>query len=890
MKRSEAIRVFLANSTWQNLSDLYSSDMEVQVNVAQDHGERTSTEGYQGRTWHSYTDGIQQWYSFRIPKKAFSDPEDNDFNINYDISEHTEGIGLTGWNWKDKVSQWVAFDFDAISGHSGNVLSDAELEEVKTTACDIPWVTVRRSTSGNGLHLYVFLPNVPTANHTEHSALARAILGKMAAVTGFDFISKVDACGNVLWVWHRKMPKGEGLKLIKQGDILNDFPVNWRDHINVIRGKKHKVRPGFIEEKEESAFEQLTGQRATVKFDDQHRQLLDFLTKIKATWWHDADHHMVVCHSADLKKAHKILKLRGIYDTVAEGKEQGDHNVYMFALAQPSGAWVVRRYTPGVQEASNWNQDVNGWTMCYFNREPSIDIASRAYRGMEDEKGAFIFNDSTAAAEAASALGAQVKLPAWATGRSAVLKQHKDGRLIVHIKREPADRYDELEGWREDKGWWKRIFNAQLQQPGESQALNFDNLVRHVITETGDDYGWVINRADTWNTEPLYHVKMAFKSLNYSTSEIDKLLGNCVLDGWTLTNEPFQDEYIGGRRWNRGAARFRFLPKEDEPFNFPTWQRILDHCGKGLDNTISHNGWCTANNIKNGADYLKIWVASLFQFPKEHLPYLFLYSPEERTGKTTFHESIGLLMSRGYVRADTSLISNSGFNGELESAILCVVEETNLQKNPAARNRIKDWLTASTMTIHHKGRTPYQVENTTHFIQTGNDASECPIFEGDTRITMIEVPPFDLEEMIPTTQMKVLLTKESPAFMASILKTEIPPSNDRLFVPILDTEIKRQAQKHNRTLLEEFLAEEIHYVPGAMILYSELFNRFQNWLDPNDIHNWSKVKFGRGLPSRYPKGRNMSQGAQFYIGNVSFTKGNTNGTPLILRGDALVSE
>ena len=59
---------------------------------------------------------------------------------------------------------------------------------------EIPWVTVRKSTGGNGIHLYVFLPDVPTANHTEHAALARAVLGQMSALVGFDFKAKVDAC------------------------------------------------------------------------------------------------------------------------------------------------------------------------------------------------------------------------------------------------------------------------------------------------------------------------------------------------------------------------------------------------------------------------------------------------------------------------------------------------------------------------------------------------------------------------------------------------------------------------------------------------------------------------------------------------------------------------
>ena len=101
--KTVAVKNFLTASTHSDLASLYHLGMEVQINVAQDGGERISTEGFQGRIWHSYSDGIQNWFSFRIPHKAFSKPEYIDAEIKYDLAEHAEGIGLTGWNWKDKI-------------------------------------------------------------------------------------------------------------------------------------------------------------------------------------------------------------------------------------------------------------------------------------------------------------------------------------------------------------------------------------------------------------------------------------------------------------------------------------------------------------------------------------------------------------------------------------------------------------------------------------------------------------------------------------------------------------------------------------------------------------------------------------------------------------------
>jgi len=894
-KRSEAIKAFLTAATHPDLAAFYCAGMEVQVNVAQDDGEKETSPGKTGRSFHSYSDGIQKWFSFRVPKKAFTVPEDNDFEIKYDLAAHAEGIGLTGWDWQNKISRWCAFDFDAISGHSSKhaaTLTDAELKQVKDAACEIPWVTVRLSTSGGGLHLYVLLNGVLTANHTEHAALARAILGKMAAVTGFDFASKADACGGVMWVWHRKMTKANrGLELIKQGEILLEEPLAWRDHIDVIKGKRHRTLPEFIDEEHTDIFDQLTGQRPTVKLDAQHKRLMTFLEESKACWWWDSDRYMLVCHTYDLKIAHKKLQLRGVFDTISKGKEQGvDHNCYAFPMSQPSGGWTIRRYSPGIQETSSWDQDASGFTRCYYNCNPSLEIASRTFQGMEDEKGTYHFTDVKAVVKSAKLIGISIQLPKWTDGRQATIKQHKDGRLIVRFQRDPTDTYSEIQGWRENKTWWERIFNAQLQQPKETVALNYDNLARHIVTETGDDYGWVLRTGENWYTEPVTHVRMALQALDFSDSEIKRILGNCVMGHWILVSEPFQDEYTGGRRWNRGAAQFRFLPKQEEPFTYPTWQKILDHCGRGLDNNVRHDGWCKVHGIETGADYLQLWVASLFQQPKEPLPYLFLYSEPEKTGKSTFHEAISLLMTTGCKRGDVALVSSSAFNAELENAILCVVEETDLSKGPG-RNRIKDHVTSPTIMIHEKGRTPYQTNNYTHWIQTGNKFTECPIFTGDTRITMIEVPEFELADMVPRRQLFAQLTEEASDFLGMILKIDLPPSNDRLNVPVVDTDIKAQTQQLNQTPLQIFLGEETYFAPGEAVLYSELYTKFSEWLDPDDVHNWSKIKMGRELPLQFPKGRLLARGAQFHIGNLSFTKPeNANNVKLVLRDNTLVPE
>jgi len=352
MKRSEAIKNLLVKKTHADLAALYNKGMEVQFNVAQDGGERTDKD-YKGRMYHSYTDGEHTWSHFRIPRNAKTVPEDNDSDVHTDLYTHAEGVGMTGWDWQNQMSRWVAYDFDAMTGHSdkhAKKMTDVELQKLKEVVSEIPWVTIRLSTSGKGIHLYVFVTPVGTKNHDEHAALARAILGMMASITGFDFQSKVDTCGGNMWVWHRKMAGTPGLKLVKQGQELTEIPPNWKDHVRVVSGAGRKTVPQFIEDPNanpalKDMFEEITGQKSRTPLDEEHRKLIAFLHENKACGWWEQDHHMLITHTIHLREAHEKLGLKGVFKTNAKGENYGaDHNCFAYPLRR--GVWVVRRYTP----------------------------------------------------------------------------------------------------------------------------------------------------------------------------------------------------------------------------------------------------------------------------------------------------------------------------------------------------------------------------------------------------------------------------------------------------------------------------------------------------------------------------------------------------------------
>jgi len=862
----EAIGNFLTANTHADLAELYSPQMECQVNVAQDGGERIE-DTYQGRRWHGWQDESGNiWKSFRIPYKANTEPE---FNIasrmNFDLQIHAEGIGMTGWDWSNRVSKFVAFDFDSLINHKSG-FSVEELDEVKKAALDIPWVSVRKSTSGTGFHIYILLDDVPTENHTVHAGLARAILGKMSAIAGFDFNSKVDVCGGNMWVWHRKMREShDGLKLIKQGDILEDIPPNWRDHAKMLTKKGRRANLNH----DVNTPAALASIRAQIKLDGSHQELITHLESIGAMWWWDQDLHMLVTHTSVLKEVHEELNFEGFFDTNSTGKNLDEQNCFCFPLK--NGAWSVRRYSQGCSEHESWDTDASGWTRTYLNSVPDFASACRAYGGVEDPKGGFRFREVEVAQKAAKLLKADIQCAVGLLSRSCVLKQHKDGRLITEIKRDPNDPPNEMPGWfTEGNKPWTRIFNIRIDTNKETETAVADDIVRHLITQSNEETGWFLSIEDRWVQETLTNIRVALKSMGMNEKQVSNTLGTSVFQAFTLVNKPFQPEYPGDRQWNRNAASFRYVPTEEsDNLHYPTWLKILKHAGDGLTDTVRDEPWCKANGIITGSDYLKCWIASMFQFPDRPLPYLFFYSKSQNTGKSTFHEALRTLLTSGYQKAEAAVTNPTGYNGELEGAILCSIEEINLKRDKTAYNRIKDWVTSPDILIHPKGKTPYQTPNTTHWIQCSNDHNACPVFPGDTRITMCNVQALDPLDLIPKRKLFQMLDAEAPDFLAAILALEIPESNDRLNVPVINTGDKMMLEGSNENMLDAFIRDQYDYIPGNMIKLSNFYEHFIRWLPENEKNIWSKIKMGRELdPSKHPKARTQ-QDPSFFVGNIA---------------------
>jgi hypothetical protein len=862
IKVSEAIRLFLqACKTPANadLIDRWSIDLETQVNVAPGEGEPVAGKR---STW---SDGVNFWHNIRIPKNAATDPSFEDYNLCFPLALHAEGIGMTGWDWKARCSRWFGFDFDALTGHAKGIgVTDEQLEKVKEAACALPYVQVRRSTGGKGIHLYVYLDDegIPTANHTEHAALARCVLGTMSAEVNFDFASAIDACGHVMWVWHRKMtPENHGLEIIKSATkrlTVADLSENWKDHIEVVRGRRTKVRINKITEDQQDPFEKLVSSRTLVPLDESHKAQIEALMRSGFTTLWVADHHLLQTHTCALQRlmeeSRKELKLVGIFKTDSQGKDPGSPNCFLFPL--PNGGWRVFRFSPGVKEADTWTQSEEGWTTCYFNRFPTLASACKTQGGIEDESGGFVFTDPAKAVKAAEAIGQPLDLDVAALGsRKIILKGHRDGRLVVSIQREQED--TELPGWLTKKGKWVRVFDVKTSQTDENEdkcSNKYDNVIRCLESVNAEHAGWVTRKNKEWVRQPDGQARRMLQDLGLSKTDAERAMGRAGWLAWRLVNLPFREEYPGNRQWNRDAAQFRFpMPElsDDEVPYHPHWDLIYNHVGTELTPALKGLPWAERAGIKTGADYLRAWTACAFRCPFQPTPYLFLYGMED-CGKSIFFESLKFLVTKGVVLADHAL-GDTEFNGELAGAIICAVEEVDIRQSRSARAKIKKWVTGRTITIRKMRHDPFEQPNSTHWIQTANSPRHCPIFRGDTRITVIHVPDLLEEQRIAKALLEAKLEEEAPHFLYTLLHLELPPIVDRLRIPVVTTVSKMQAQETNRDELEVFIDEQCDVKKDAKeITFKDFYARFYESVDAIEKYNWTKERVRQELLVKHP--------------------------------------
>lgn len=221
----------------------------------------------------------------------------------------------------------------------------------------------------------------------------------------------------------------------------------------------------------------------------------------------------------------------------------------------------------------------------------------------------------------------------------------------------------------------------------------------------------------------------------------------------------------------------RYEPADTANPQHPTWDRILGHCGRGLDDLLSTGG-LESYGIMSGQDYLTSWIASMLREPETPLPYLFFFG-NQNCGKSMFRWAVSYLFFDGCIAADHLFFGKIGWNRELKGAIFCYLEELGLIVEDTAE-RLRMYVTAPVIPLRALGEASQEIPNLTHWCQMSNQREDLP-FLGKFPTTVIQVG--DLEDEIPMRTLLKALKKEAPQFMTTVMNFQLP-----LSLPALDTE------------------------------------------------------------------------------------------------------
>lgn len=221
----------------------------------------------------------------------------------------------------------------------------------------------------------------------------------------------------------------------------------------------------------------------------------------------------------------------------------------------------------------------------------------------------------------------------------------------------------------------------------------------------------------------LYSNKTAEVLSNAGTKHIP------IADAWL--RHPARREYSGVGLWpavDAPAGKYNLW----EGWNVPVIQGDVTPA-------INHIKQDICNNDLKLFDYVMGWLATCVQHPNEPGHVALVIMGGRGTGKTMFAEWMKSIFGKHSMTIANSKLLTGDFTGHLEPLILLVAEEAFWAGDKAAENSLKHVITGTTLTVHHKGFTPYDAPNYLHVIMTSNEEWVVPAGVDERRFAVCTV-------------------------------------------------------------------------------------------------------------------------------------------------------
>jgi hypothetical protein len=711
--------------------------------------------------------------------------------------------GTAFWEWPEKKQHTVGIDIDTDDNHAAGLATSAfagALEAAKR----VPWLEVRRSSGGKGLHLFPrFSEPVDVGSRAEASALALAVLALASREANFDFKAAKDCAGSNFWICKVDAAPNayEVIKPATAALDIGDLPPGWRE-AKEARKRKIEFAP------------------STVELSTEHLEVEKQLQSLNYSLIYVPEIGCYHVHTHALQTAHEKFGYRGQFTTLSDGTDPGQPNAYMFPL--PGGAFLVKRFGYA-QEHSSWFSGPNG-KYALLNVDAPFVLAAQNFSHNKTTKGYAFGRDNLVMM--LTAIGENLEIPEMFADRTLFVKKVKDDCQITVEKQESDPRVD---NWTPTGKTWQRSFAI----PPESQAFQYadalrvSNVVRAITTDK-ESAQWCIKTDGEWIGTKASEIAYVLVAHGIKPSGAMGLMRE---KPYHLVFEPYQEEYLPGRRWNREAPQLACRPA-DEAGETPTWDAVFTHIGSGLDEDIAADETCQRLGIVSGAQYLKLWTKLLIERPQQRTPYLFLTSRQNNTGKTSLGASICHLIDPGVAEINEEALVDK-FTGELEGKVLCLIEELDLRdRRNKAYATLKRVLTSKTLTIRKMRTDAYNVPNFTHFIHTANDARFVPCETEDMRIVMVNVNP--ITNFIESLKFEEGIKRESPSMLRKLLDMPLPKPFGRFYLPVVQTSLKESVLNEFYECevseaeegVKRFAAECVSSMPNGCIPTTQLLAKY----------------------------------------------------------------
>lgn len=728
--------------------------------------------------------------------------------------------GTAFWHWTAKKHTTIAIDIDTDDGHAEG-LSARAFSSAFDACCQLPWLEIRRSSGGKGLHVFPqFSRPVEVSSRAEASALANAVLTVASRETNFDLRAAKDCAGCNIWIFKADAALN-AYEIVKEATAAldpDDLPPGWRE---AKEAAKHKVQ--FAP--------------STVELSPEHLEIEKQIQSLNYSLIYVPELGCYHIHTHSLQEAYHKYGYRGYFATASQGTDPGKPNGYMFPL--PVRGFLVKRFGNAMEDPS-WFDGPNG-QYALLNVEAPFEKAVQHFSLNRTTKG-YAFA-RTNLEKMLKAIGVNLSIPDVFVGRTLFVKPIKGDAQIV-VEKQASD--GPIDDWTPTDKTWQRSFPI----PNESEAfihagvVQVSDVVRAISTDK-ESSRWCISTDGNWigtTASEISNVLVAHQVRPAAT------MGLMREKPYHLVFEPFQDEYLPGRRWNRDARQLACQPAS-EPGDTPTWDAIFNHIGSGLDDDVANDQACRSLGIISGAQYLQLWVKLLLEKPHQRTPYLFLASRQNNTGKTSLGASICHLIDPGVAEINEEALVDK-FTGELEGKVLCLIEELDLrdQRNKAYAT-LKRVLTSKTLTIRRMRTDAYNVPNFTHFIHTANNAGYVPVESEDMRIVMIKVPP--ITEFIDSLKFEEGVKREAPTILRKLFDMPLPEPCGRFWLPVVQTSLKENVLTgiHNDELTVEeegvsrFVADCLRCVPDQMVSTNMALTRYFDYCAQNGLPSVQRSAF-----------------------------------------------